>query len=481
MVNKSKINDSFFKNVLTLLTGTTFAQALPIIVSPILTRLYTPDEFGEFGLFIAVLGVLSVLACMRYDLAIALPLKSQAAINLLALSIFIATIFSLILLVITLLINAMVNLSGINFPLTTIIWLLPFAVLLTGVFQALLNWNIRTKRFKVIAATQYFRSTTIVSGQIGAGFVINNSLTLMISQLAGQAIAVIIMFKNSLVDIMKHKKYINKKSMKEQLIKYKKFPIFYSLSALLNTASVQLPLFMLVFFFNPVVVGFYTLANRVLAAPISIIGTAIAQPYLQKATEEHRENRLDEFSLKIFKTLLSIGLVPIILVSIIAPELFEIIFGAEWGRAGLYVQLISVWLLFVFISSPLSHIFTILELQKESLYFNIALFLSRIIVLTIGGLTGNDLFAIALFGVTGALLWLIQILWLLGKTGVEIRTTLKYLLIEVAIGLPYIILLVISKAIIEMDLSIIVIGLAILLLFLLIRFMRFSQIKFFYC
>ncbi|MEW9500804.1 lipopolysaccharide biosynthesis protein [Jeotgalibacillus marinus] len=469
----SKTKNSFSKNVLTVLTGTTFAQALPIIASPIITRLYTPEEFGEFGLFIAVLAVLSVIVCLRYDLAIALPNDDRKAVNVLALSVTSAAIFSSVLLVLAFIINMTSIIPEINPDLTTVIWILPFAVLLTGIFQSLLNWSIRTEKFKVIATTQIHRSTTIVSGQISTGFFMNSSLTLMLSQLVGQLIAVISILKSSLVDILKHKEHIKKKVMKEQLFKYKKFPVFNSWSSLLNAGSVQLPLFMLAFFFNPVIVGFYTLAHRVLAAPISIIGTAIAQPYLQKATEKNRENKLGEFSLQIFKVLLSIGLVPIILISIIAPELFATIFGATWSKAGVYVQLISIWLLFVFIVSPLSHIFTILELQKESLNFNIVLFLSRIAVLTIGGLTGNDVITIGLFGITGAILYFLQLLWLLRKTGVKISLTVKSLWNEFLFGIPFIIILIVSKIFINTDLFIFVITLIILFLFVLIRFKKF--------
>lgn len=467
---KTKKNNLFLGNVLTILTGTTFAQALPVIASPILTRIYSPDEFGEFGLFIAILGVLSVIVCMRYELAIALPLEHRNAINLFVLSICISIVFSTIIFVVSLIINMTSIYHEIPPELAKVIWILPFAVLLTGIFQALLNWNIRMNRFKVIAKTQFYRSSSIVTSQIGTGFIINSSFTLMLSQLLGQMISVLYMINNSMVDIKKYKKHINKISIKKQMIKYRKFPAYNSWASLLNTASVQLPLFILAFFFNPITVGLYALANRVMAVPISIMGTAIAQPYLQKATEEYRENRLGEFSLRIYKVLLSLGLVPIILFSIIAPELFEIIFGAEWVKAGQYVQLLSVWLLFVFISSPLSHIFTIMELQKENLRFNLLLFLSRIIVLIIGGSTGNDIFTIFLFGITGAFIWFFQLVWLLGQTGVKVKEVLRCLIIEFVYGLPFIIILFVSKVFIEMNLLVIIIAIVIIFVFGVARF-----------
>jgi lipopolysaccharide exporter len=476
MVKIIKNKNSFLGNVLTLLTGNTFAQLLPVIVSPIITRLYTPEEFGEFGLFVAVLGVLSVIACMKYDQAIILPADDTKAINIFALALFFATLFSVLLFMVVLLLDML----SYNFlGLSKLIWVIPFGIFIIGIFQALLNWSIRCGKFTEISLSQVYKSSTIVFGQIGIASLINGySIFLIASHLAGQLIAVSVIFKKIWADLLKQKDHINSKSMKEQLIKYKKFPVFYSFSALLNTASVQLPLFMFAFYFNPVTLGFYTLANRVLAAPIAIIGTAIAQPFLQKAAIKHQEGNLGVFSLDVFKILLSIGLVPMTLFTMIAPEVFSLIFGDSWITAGKYVQLISSWLLLVFISSPISHIFTILELQKESLNFNLILFLSRIFVLIIGGLIGNDLLTIALFGLTGTVLWLYQIIWLLRKTEVKVSTTLRTLWVEIIKSIPYISILITLKLLSFDDLILIIGALVTILLFGFIKYRKFILLKF---
>lgn len=451
-MNKTlKTENSFLKNVLTLMTGTAFAQILPILTSPILTRLYTPEEFGEFGIFIAILGVISVIGCLRYELAIALPKEDKDAINIAALSLIVTAIISSIL-ILSVVILAFLpeRIESLNnlFPMILII---PFAVLVTNVYQVLLNWNIRMKNFKKISITQIYKSSAVVSGQVGFGFLKSIPSALILSHFIGQLISVLVLLKSSLNTLISNKKHINIKSIKLQMFKYNKFPKYYSLSALLNTASVQMPIIMLGIFFNPVIVGYYTLANRVLAAPISIIGTAIAQPYLQRATEEHRKNNLGDFSFRIFEKLLAFGLVPIILISIVSPELFIIIFGSKWEVAGVYVQLISIWLLFVFISSPLSHIYTVLELQKASLNFNAMLFITRAAVLILGGTYSNDFFTILWFGLTGAVLWLFQIIWLLNKAGIKVKIILRTCLQEFIYSVPFIISPIILKFIIGVN------------------------------
>jgi O-antigen/teichoic acid export membrane protein len=86
MLNKLKPKSEFSRNVLTLMTGTTIAQAIPIAISPILTRIYTPEDFGVFALYMSVVSIVSVVATGRYELAIMLPKKDEDAINIVTLS-----------------------------------------------------------------------------------------------------------------------------------------------------------------------------------------------------------------------------------------------------------------------------------------------------------------------------------------------------------------------------------------------------------
>ena len=107
-IKRLKPRSEFSRNVLTLLTGTTIAQAIPIAVTPILTRLYTPEEFGLLALFIAITAILGSISNGRYELAIMLPHSDEDAINIAALALLITIVFSIILLVPAVLINAQI-------------------------------------------------------------------------------------------------------------------------------------------------------------------------------------------------------------------------------------------------------------------------------------------------------------------------------------------------------------------------------------
>ena len=97
MINKLKPKSEFSRNVLTLMTGTTIAQAIPIAISPILTRIYTPEEFGIFALYMAFISIGAAIVTGKYEMAILLPKRNEYAKYLVVISIFLTTCFSILL------------------------------------------------------------------------------------------------------------------------------------------------------------------------------------------------------------------------------------------------------------------------------------------------------------------------------------------------------------------------------------------------
>src|SRR5690554_6729775 len=145
---------SFIRNVVTLMTGTTFAQALMILVAPILTRLYSPEDFGVFALYTSILGIIAVVACWRYELAIVLPEKDEDAANLLVLSICICFGMAVLTLILVALFrNPLASLFGVP-KLAPWLWFMPLSLIATGLFQAFNYWSTRRRQFRRLAIRQ---------------------------------------------------------------------------------------------------------------------------------------------------------------------------------------------------------------------------------------------------------------------------------------------------------------------------------------
>jgi lipopolysaccharide exporter len=439
LLNKKIPSGSLLRNVITLMTGTTFAQALLVLVAPILTRLYEPAYFGSFSMYISILSILVVISCLRYELAIVLPKKKEDAANILFLSIVVCIVLSVAILISIFFWGEKVSILLGAPELKIWLWFLPLSFLLAGLFQAFNYWNTRGRHFNRLAMRQITQSTATASAQISLGLTPGTqSGGLIIGHIFGQIAAT----GRLIYQTWKEEGrliicFISKNKVKENLIKYKNFPLYSSWSGLLNSASIMMPPLLLGYFFTPTVVGFYALGQRVLSMPMNIVGNAVAQAFFPHASEANRIGNLESVTFIVYKNLLSLGLVPLLLISLIAPELFAVIFGKNWYEAGEYVRWMSIWLFFVFISSPLSIIYSVLERQKLGLIMDLILFISRLAVLIIGGLYGGPLLTIALFGIVGALLWMVNCLMILSLAGVPIYKTVYELLKELFKAIPY--------------------------------------------
>lgn len=431
---------SFVKNVITLVTGTTFSQALLILVAPILTRLYNPVDFGVFTLYSSILGILAVVACCRYELAIVLPKKDEDAANVLVLSIFICFIMAVLTLFLVAFFRIQIaRVFGAN-ELATWLWFMPISLIAAGLFQAFNYWSTRYKQFRRLAIRQITQSTVTAATQIGTAalYPAASAGGLICGSIVGQVIATgrlvwqIVREDGNIIFNAVHRN-----RLLCMLNRYKEFPLYSSWAILLNTFSTMLPALLLGYFFNPIVVGFYALGQRVLNMPMSLVGSSLAQVFYPEASEKSRLGSLDQITFNLFKRLVSIGVVPILLLTIVAPDLFGIVFGNQWVVAGEYVRWLSIWIFFQFVSSPLATVYMILEKQKEFLFFNSLLLLTRLTALIVGGLTQNASLTIILFGVSGFVMYFFLTISILHMVGISPNTVWPLIGMEFLKSIPY--------------------------------------------
>ena len=129
------IKSEFSKNVLTLMTGSTIAQVLPIVFTPILTRLYSPEEFGVFAFYISLVTFLIVFSSGRYEQAIVLPKTDKQAINILSLSFVILFVVTFILSVTLFFFGDFVQVKIENPILNNWIWFIPICVFVSSSYK----------------------------------------------------------------------------------------------------------------------------------------------------------------------------------------------------------------------------------------------------------------------------------------------------------------------------------------------------------
>lgn len=381
---RSALQNSFVRNVSVLAGGTAFAQALNILVLPLLTRIYSPEEFGLLGVFSALLAITSVVSSLRYDIAIPIPKSDKAAANLLAVALVCLTAFTLILLIVILLFSQRIASLMNTVLLAEYLWLLPIAVAAAGAYGTFQYWATRKKAFSSIARTRVEQSiggvvTQLLLGWIGAG-----TLGLIAGQIVNSGAGFWGLARRLLKDDRAALQGVKIAQMKAVASEYDRFPKYSTFEAFTNTSGIQLPLILIATLATGVEVGFLMLAMRIMQAPMGLIGSSISQVYFSRAVDEHRNGNLGVFTARTIGGLAKTGVGPIIFAGIIAPSLFGLVFGEKWQRAGELVAWMTPWFVLQFLASPVSMSLQVTGNQRKALLLTVFGLFLRISMLYVG-------------------------------------------------------------------------------------------------
>ncbi|MBP5470302.1 MAG: oligosaccharide flippase family protein, partial [Candidatus Riflebacteria bacterium] len=245
-----KNNTSFKGDVFRLVGGTVIAQIIGVITVPIISRFFGPEAYGTAALFTSITGVIAVVCCWRYELAIVIPEKDEEAASVFFVSLFATLITTILTVIITAFyVEPLFKLLKSE-NLLPYKWFIPVFVLLHGIYTTFNYWNSRTKRFSRVALAGVLNSTlTRVINIISGGAMIS-------AYTVGQAVAT----STIGLQILKQDSSFLKSNFKfsEQfkvLDKYKKFPLLGIWCGFLNTLSSDLPPLLLTYFFNSIIVG----------------------------------------------------------------------------------------------------------------------------------------------------------------------------------------------------------------------------------
>ena len=345
------------KNISILVSGTTIAQLIPIILQPLLRRYFSPEEFGAYAVYLSLIGILIVIASMKYELAIILPEKDKTATNILALAVLINLAFSLILLLIIVLFRKPVsNLINLSEQYSIYLCFVPLGVFLYSMYQSINYWLIRKKLFFSISLNKFIRRGFEGSGQVilmfskvSAGLVLGD----VIGHLANCVSAITQALRND-VNLM-HVSIIKLKYVFKKHLEYPKYNVVPSF---MSACSYLLPVIFINKFFSSEYTGYFDLSKLMLSIPLALIATSISNVLLQRVSEKYRKR--ESFIKELLPVLLIvaiIGIVEIFVITFFAVDLFELFFGDLWGFSG-KISKILVWsYAFGFLVASFSSIF----------------------------------------------------------------------------------------------------------------------------
>jgi O-antigen/teichoic acid export membrane protein len=411
---------SFAENAVSVGGGAAIGQVIVLLASPVLTRLYTPEEFGILAVFASIISTLYVSLAGRYELAIPLPASDLDAAALLAIG---ASIIGIITTAVTLALwvvgDSFLRLT--NTPeIIPYWWLLPMGLFGAGAYTLVNFWVIRRRAYRIVARTKIYQNIARVTSQLGLGALGMGSLGLLIGEVMGRVGGIgsfaIYIYRKDLT-LLSRVTWLRMREVAERFIR---FPLLSAPSALFNKGSLQMPTLLFASLYSAQVAGWFGLGQRLISIPSWLVSEAVQQVYLGESTALLREEP-EEFEKLFFKVtgvLVLLSVPPAVGLATLSGYLFPTIFGDEWEQAGLYAQFLSLAFIGQMVASPLSGTLSILERQDIQLVWNVVRFILVASALVAAGI--YELSATTAVGLYSAVLFVSYVcLWSLSLYAVR--------------------------------------------------------------
>mgnify|MGYP005989095403 CR=1 FL=1 len=365
-------NNSFVKSLLTYISGNTLAQIIPILISPVLTRIYSPDEFASLALFISVCSILAVFANFKYSSAIVLANSAKVSKNLISLSIVITCITFCITFIFLILTNQNIK-AFFESSIMEYWYLIPITVLFISINEVFIFYCTSKNQFKNISLYLILRSSITAGGNLLLFPFFNNNLIL--SHFLGfTLLGVYYLYKLSSLGIHQ----VSKKDLLFVARTYSDFPRNKLPQNFFDVLGTNAAIFIIGYYFGSYELGLYALLFRVMLVPVKFIGVAVGQVIFYELSKLNKGS-YDKIMLTII-TILIASLIPYSLIYFYSVDMFSIVFGSQWGGAGEYAKIMIPYFMFYLPASALSFVPTALRKLKLGFQFS---FIGNILTLII--------------------------------------------------------------------------------------------------
>lgn len=341
-------------------SGQAAGYAVSFLAMPLLTRLYSPADFGIFAVYLSVVSVLGACATLRYDAAIPLPRFERTAINVFALSVCVALITALL---VGAALWLFVPVTTLRSPLFVAV--LTVHTLCLGCFESFNNWIVREKTFHWLSLMRFLQNVAWVGCSLGLAWVSARAESLAISSATG-CLAAVLAVSLCCPLVGRLSKEVSIRKIKYVAVRYRRFPLIEAPSRLIYTLAVSLPTILFAAFYSTEVAGWYGLGARALSMPLLLLGVAASRVYAAEAAAcaRNRSSALPQLFGRTAKRLLALSVPAVLVAAAACPLVFPVVFGEAWAEAGIYCMLLAPWTIANLLSIVLFGTVNIIERQQ---------------------------------------------------------------------------------------------------------------------
>lgn len=403
-----------------ILAGTAAGQVVAFAAAPVLSRLYSPSDFGVFTVISAVTLVLATVFALRLDFAVPLPENPRDAYSIAALAFYAIT-------ALTTVSFAMVFVFGRSIAVALgQPWLMPWLLLTPllaatmAAFMVLNQFAIRQGRFGAIGHRNALQSAIAVVSQVVIGWAGGRPGGLILGLGLGQAAGAASLLRGTGLRSPAAREGRERERLAATLRRYRRFPLILAPSGLLNTIGLQIPVFLMAYWYGSQVAGWLGLTQRVLFVPVMLLGTTVGQVYLAELAKAARGSLLHAAALftTTSRRLAILGLTVSLPTLLLGPWAFALFFGSQWRPSGQYAQALSVSLAASLIASTVSQTLTVFEEQLMQAAWDATRLLATAGSVALCALTGQSaLTAVWAFSITSAVTYAAS--WWLSKRAIQ--------------------------------------------------------------
>ena len=404
------LTSSYVRNFLLLSSGTFLAQLVPVIFYPIVSRLFTPADFGILAAINSIATIVATIATGKYETGILIAKSDGAASNIwglvMSLSILLLSVQLCIFYIFVDFFARLLNNPGIVHYFY-IPFISAFAII---IYQSYNEWCVRNKYFKNLSFNKIVNSSSVSAIETIMGLTkVLGGGGLIVGDLVGRLISAFSCLYHGLKKDGNLIRYVSLKRMLLYAKRYIDCPKYVMPGQLLNTLGVAMPVFVIGAFFSQQEVGFFSMANMVILLPASVISLAMRDVFRQKANDDFiKKGNCKMVYLKTLLPLSVMSCVGFLILYFMAPVSFKFVLGEPWMEAGIYARILIPVVAISFISDVLGATFIVAEKMKYVLYWQIFYFVMTLIPLFIGGYCKNIYLLLYLFMICRACAYIVN-------------------------------------------------------------------------
>lgn len=389
------------RGVAQIALGTVAGQGLLIAISPILSRLYGPVDFGILQIFTGVVAITAVVASLRLELAIPLAEDDHQARAVLRAGLLAVVAVAVL---VGLLGWASSGLWAEGRTLEGLAhawWLVPFTLAAIAVFQLISAVLTRAQRYGDLAGRNAAQGIGTAAAQLGFGIAGMRPLGLLLGMSLGRLAGLATVFGRRALFEDKTGR-VTSRDVRAALRRFRRFPLVTTWSGVLNVCGQYAPFFVFAVTYGDKPTGWLAFTARLLAVPVTVIGQAVAQVFIGRgaAAQRDRTGELPRLVRLAVQRLALLGVGPAVLLAATGPWVFEFVFGAAWERSGQYAQVLAIAFLAQFVAGPIGNVFNLLERQGIALLLDavrLALVIAAPTAVWLAG--GSDLAGVTAYAV----------------------------------------------------------------------------------